>query len=216
MTYSVSTTAVVNVRGHAENVAGVLVRVHCGRSWQSIGVRRVPLSRSNMTNSSRPSYTMLQQQVVSSFTACADFMPTTLTYWHFSSDDALSRTTVKSVRLAAHPEMKLAHTAEEGEHLPLLLPFTQKGAPGISVCREEWDTAGIFEVHYYQADSHKQELCFITCAVLKCQVVWGGQITFRVTCDFHGNDTKITRSDCVQAADVFLQFLNTEFSLQSS
>lgn len=143
-------------------------------------------------------------------------MPTTLTYWHFSSDDALTRTTVKSVCLAAHPEMKLAHTAEEGEDLPLLLPFTQKGAPGINVCREEWDTAGIFEVDYYQADSHKQELCFTTCAVLKCQIVWGGQITFRVIRDFQGNDTKITRSDCVQAAEVFLQFLNTEFNLRSS
>ena len=139
-------------------------------------------------------------------------MPTSLTYWYFSSDDVLIRTTIKPARFPAHPNVKLAHAAEKGEDLPLLLPYTQKGAPGISVCREEWNTAGIFEVDYYQADSYKQELRFTTCAFLKCQVVWGSRISFRVISDFHHNDTKITRSECVQAADVFLEFLNSEFS----
>ena len=169
-----------------------------------------------MTSSSRPNYATLEQQVLVSFTACADFMPTTLTYWHFSSDDVLIRTKTKPARFAAHPDIKFDHAAEKGEDLPLLLPYTQKGAPGISVCREEWDTAGIFEVHYYQADSHKQELRFTTCAFLKCQLVWGSRITSRVFGDFHQNNTNINRSDCVQAAAVFLEFLNSEFSLRSS
>ena len=119
---------------------------------------------------SRPSYATLQQQVIASFTARADFMPVTITYWYMSADDAPIRTTVKPAGFAAHPVAKLAHAAERGEDLPLMLPYTQKGAPGISVCREDWDAAGLFEVDYYQADLRKEELCFLRCAHLKLQV----------------------------------------------
>lgn len=115
----------------------------------------------NTTDSTRPSYATLQEQVFASFTAPADFMPATLTYWYISADDTLTRTTVEPARLAcAHPVTKLAHVAERGEDLPLVLPYTQKGAPGISVCCAEWDAAGVFEVDYYQAESYKEELCF--------------------------------------------------------
>ena len=169
-----------------------------------------------MTSSSRPSYETLQKQVSASFTACANFLPTTLTYWHKSNDDVLTRTTAKSAALAAHPDINLAHAAKTGDDLALALAHTQKGAPGISVSREEWDSAGVFEVDYYQADSHKQEPCFTTCAFLKCQVVWGSQITFRVASDFQQKGTNIGQSDCVHAADVFLEFLNSEFGLRYS
>lgn len=101
---------------------------------------------SNITSSSRPNYATLQEQVFASFTARADFMPATLTYWYFSTDDALTRTTIKPARFAAHPVTKLAHTAERCEDLPLMLPYTQKGAPGISVCRAEWDAAGVLRL----------------------------------------------------------------------
>jgi len=97
-----------------------------------------------------------------------------------------------------------------------MLPYTQKGAPGISICRNQWDTAGIFEVDYYQADLYQGELCYTRCAFLKCQVKWGRQVNFKICCDFHQNDTKINQSDCVQVANVFLDFLNTEFSVLSS
>ena len=176
---------------------------------------RASISILNMRSSSRPNYITLEQQVFASFTACADFMPTTLTYWYFSRGDVLIRTTVKPSRFAAHPDVKLAHAAEKGEDLPLLLPYTQKGAPGISIRREEWDTAGVFEVDYYQADSHQEEPCFKTSAFLKCQVMWGSQITFGVS-DFHQNGTNISKKDCITAADVFTDFLNTEFRLRSS
>ncbi|KAL3156653.1 hypothetical protein ABBQ38_000936 [Trebouxia sp. C0009 RCD-2024] len=73
-------------------------------------------------------------------------MPTTLTYWHISHDDVLTRTTAKSAFLAAHPDINLAHAAETGDDLALALAHTQKGAPGISVSREEWDSAGVFEI----------------------------------------------------------------------
>lgn len=169
-----------------------------------------------MTSSTRPTYATLQQQVFSSFTARADFMPATLTYWYVSADDAPTRTTVKPARLAAHSVTKLAHAAERGEDHPLMLPYTQKGAPGVSVCREEWDAAGIFEVDYYQAESHKEELYFARCAFLKCQVKWGGQISFKLFGEFHQNDTNITQGDCMQAAHVFVEFLNLEFSSLSS
>lgn len=170
----------------------------------------------NMANSTRPSYATLQEQVFASFTAPADFMPATLTYWYFSADDALTRTTVEPARFAAHPVTKLAHTAERGEDLPLVLPYTPKGAPGISVCRAEWDAAGIFEVDYCQAESYKEELCFTTSAFLKFQVKWGDQICYNIVSDFHQNGTSVNQSDCVQAADVFLEFLNFEFGVPCS
>ena len=166
----------------------------------------------DITSSSRPNYITLQQQVVASFTACADFMPTTLSYWYLSSDDVLIRTTIMLARFAAPPDINLAHASEKGKDLPLLLPYTQKGAPGVNICQEEWDTAGIFEVDYNQADSHQQELCFkASCAFLKCQPVPGCETTFKVLHGFHQNDTNISRTDCVQAADTFLEFLNSEF-----
>ena len=167
-----------------------------------------------MTKSVRPNYATLQQQVLTSFTARADFMPATLTYWYYSADDEPTRTTVKPSRLAAHPVMKLAHTAQRGEDLPLLLPYTQKGAPGISVCQREWDTAGIFEVDYYQADSYKEELCFTRCAFLKCQVQWGAAP--KICSDFYQNDTTISQNDCLQVANVFVDFLHSEFCQLSS
>ena len=129
-----------------------------------------------------------------------------------SADDAPTRTTTEPAGFAAHPVAKLAHAAERGEDLPLMLPYTQKGAPGISVCREEWDAAGLFEVDYYQADLRKEELCFSRCAWLKFQVKWGEQIHFKIFSDFRQNNTNISLTDCVQAAKVFLEFLNLEFS----
>lgn len=158
---------------------------------------------------------MLQQRILASFTARADFMPATLTYWYLSADEEPTRTTVKPSGFAAHPVIHLAHTAERGEDLPLMLPYTQKGAPGISICRNEWDTAGIFEVDYYQADLYQGELCYTRCAFLKCQVKRGGQVSFTICSDYHQKDTKINQSDCVQVANLFLDFLNTEFSVLS-
>lgn len=143
-------------------------------------------------------------------------MPATLTYWYFSADDALTRTTVEPARFAAHPVTKMAHAAEDGEDLPLMLPYTQKGALGISVCREEWDAAGIFEVDYYQAQLHQDELCFTRCAFLKFQVVWGAPILLKIFGEFYQNDTNITRSECMHAANVFLEFLSLEFSVPIS
>lgn len=130
-----------------------------------------------------------------------------------SDDDTPTRITVNPSRLAAHPFLHLAHAAEGCEDLPLMLPYTQKGAPGISICRNEWDTAGIFEVDYYQADLYKGELCYRTCAFLKCQVIWKGRVDCKICSDFYQNDTRINKSDCVQAANVFLDFLNTAFGV---
>ena len=130
-----------------------------------------------------------------------------------SDDDAPTRITVKPSRFAAHPVLHLAHAAEGCEDMPLMLPYTQKGAPGISICQNEWDTAGKFEVNYYQGDSYKGELCYRTCAFLKFQVKWGDQVDCKICSDFHQNDTKINKRDCVQVANVFLDFLNTEFGV---
>lgn len=163
-----------------------------------------------------PKYMDLQTQLRKSFTASADFLPLKLTYWCCPTN--LTRVTIAPSKFAAHPAVTLAvaDKAVKGEDLPLVLPYTRKGAPGISVCREEWDAEGIFEVDYYQGDSYNQELCFTKCAVLKCQVVWDSLITFRSFGNFQQNSTRIGKSDCLRAAETFVQLLNIEFNTARS
>ena len=149
-----------------------------------------------------------------SFTASAEFLPATLTFWCRPTED-FERVTAARSQFAAHSQVALAVADVEAEDLPLLLPYTRKGTPGISVCREEWDAESIFEVGYFQADTYEKDLCFTRCANLRCRVVWGNSIIFRLVGEFQPNGTDINKSDCVRAAQEFVRFLNLEVNTRT-
>ena len=165
----------------------------------------------------RPNFTELQKQIRKSFTASANFLPSLLTYWCCPPE--LTRFTQKSASYSSHPKVALAVANKADtctrDALPLLLAHTRKGAPGISVCDEEWDADSIFEVHYYQADSYNEELCFTRCASLRCRVLWGKRLTCNPIGRFQQNSTRIEKSDCLQAAAKFIQLLTVEFGMLS-